>query len=108
MVDLFTNDEAKTAQDKREQLAREYGTYRAAQEIRINGVLAFAVGYPVPVSHVEKFPALLEADEEGNVPVVKVEEAPVAPPETAAETAADTAADTDTADAKPKATTKAR
>lgn len=74
MVDIVTNAEAGSAEERRQQIAKEYGTYVAAEPITINGALAFAPGHPVPISHLELYPALLEADEHGNVPVVTVEE----------------------------------
>lgn len=33
----------------------EYGTWVAATDLYVQGVLAFAAGHPVPVSHVERF-----------------------------------------------------
>ena len=43
-----------TADDLRQQLAAEYGTYVATQPIDIKGARAFNVGDPVPVSHIER------------------------------------------------------
>lgn len=43
-----------TAEQLREEQAKEYGTYVAAQTIFIEGARAFNVGDPVPVSHVER------------------------------------------------------
>jgi len=45
---------AQTAAEYREAQIREYSTYKAAVPIDINGVRAFNVGDPVPVSHVEQ------------------------------------------------------
>lgn len=42
-----------TAAELRDAQAAEYGTYVATQLIKIDGVNAFNVGDPVPVSHVE-------------------------------------------------------
>lgn len=47
----------------------EYGKYVATEEIYIDGVLAFGKGYPVPISHVERFPELLEEDAVAEVKV---------------------------------------
>jgi len=33
----------------------EYGTWVAATDLKVNGVLAFGAGHPVPVSHVQRF-----------------------------------------------------
>lgn len=74
MVNIATTPAAITAEALRKEREKEYGSYVAAEEIRIDGVLAFGKGYPVPVSHVEEYPQLLEADEEGNVPVVEATE----------------------------------
>lgn len=41
---------------------REYGQWVATEEIYIDGVLTFGIGFPVPISHVEKFPELLEEE----------------------------------------------
>lgn len=41
-----------TAEDAREALAKEYGTYVALTAINVNGARAFNAGDPVPVSHV--------------------------------------------------------
>lgn len=60
MVNIATSDEAKTAEEHREAQHVEYNTYRATEEIRIDNVLAFGEGYPVPKSFVEKNPELLE------------------------------------------------
>lgn len=46
--------EPTTADDLRQQLAAEYGTYVATQSIDIDGARAFNVGDAVPVSHVER------------------------------------------------------
>jgi hypothetical protein len=46
----------------RQARAEEYGKYVAVEEIYIDGVLAFGKGFPVPISHVEKYPELLEED----------------------------------------------
>lgn len=72
MAELYSNKEARTAGERREALRKEYGAYVATQNIAIDGVLAFAAGYPVPVSHVEKWPELLDEDENGEYPVVPV------------------------------------
>lgn len=62
-------------EDRRAEREREYGTYVAAEEIRIDGVLAFGIGHPVPVSHTEEFPQLLKKDTGADrAPVVTVEE----------------------------------
>lgn len=74
MVDIVTNAEAGSAEERRQQIQKEYGTYVAAEPITINGTLAFAKGYPVPISHTDLYPALLEQDEHGNAPVVTAEE----------------------------------
>lgn len=70
MVNIATG----TAEDLRAEREKEYGTYVAAEEIRIDGVLAFGVGFPVPLSHLEEFPQLLEPNDDGSVPVVTVDE----------------------------------
>jgi hypothetical protein len=62
------------AEDLRAEREREYGTYVAREEIRIDGVLAFGIGYPVPVGHTEEYPELLEPGEDGKPPVITVEE----------------------------------
>ena len=72
MAELYSNKEARTAGERREALQREYGTYVATQQIHIDGTLAFAPGYPVPVSHVGRWPELLEEDGTGTAPVVEV------------------------------------
>lgn len=74
MVDIITTAEAGSAEERRQQIQKEYGAYVAAESITINGALAFAPGHPVPISHVEAYPALVEEDEHGNKPVVTVEE----------------------------------
>ena len=74
MAELYSTKEARTAGERREALQREYGTYVATQNIVIDGVLAFTPGHPVPISHVERWPQLLEADENGDTPVVEVGE----------------------------------
>jgi hypothetical protein len=74
MVDIQTTPEASTAEGRRQAQIAEYSKYVAAQEITINGVLAFGKGFPVPISHTEEYPQLLEEDESGNVPVITVEE----------------------------------
>jgi hypothetical protein len=51
-----------SAQSVREARAAEYGKYIATEEIYIDGVLAFGKGFPVPISHVEKYPELLDED----------------------------------------------
>ncbi len=51
-----------TAHAMREAREKEYGKYVATEEIFIDGVLAFGKGYPVPISHVEQYPELLEED----------------------------------------------
>ena len=43
----------RTAAEAREAIRTEYGQYRAAVDIDINGVRAFNAGDPVPISHVE-------------------------------------------------------
>lgn len=45
---------ARTAQDLRDEQAEEYGTFRAASVIFIDGVRAFNVGDLVPRSHVTR------------------------------------------------------
>lgn len=75
MVDIQTTPEAQTAEARRQAQTTEYGKYRAAEPIMINGALAFNPGYPVPISHTEEYPQLLEVDEAtGRAPVVTVEE----------------------------------
>jgi hypothetical protein len=46
--------EPTTADDLRQQLAADYGTYVAVVPIDINGARAFNVGDAVPASHVER------------------------------------------------------
>lgn len=70
MVNIATG----TVEDLRAEREKEYGTYVAAEEIRFDGVLAFGVGFPVPISHVEEYPQLVEPDENGNVAVITREE----------------------------------
>jgi hypothetical protein len=60
-MELYTTPEAETAADHRAKLLVEYSTYVAAEPIDIDGVRAFNVGDPVPVSHVERYPQLLES-----------------------------------------------
>lgn len=74
MVDIVTNVEAGSAEERRQQIQKEYGTWVANEPVTIDGVLAFAKGHPVPISHVEAYPALIEEDEHGNAPVITVEE----------------------------------
>lgn len=50
-----------TAAELREALGVEYGTYVAVSPIDINGVRAFNVGDPVPVSHVDR--GVVESDQ---------------------------------------------
>ena len=54
-------DTPLTAAELREAQAKEYGQYRAAQTIFIDGARAFNVGDPVPASHVER--KVVAADE---------------------------------------------
>jgi hypothetical protein len=70
MVNITTTK----AEDLRAEREKEYGTYRAREEIFIDGVLAFGIGFQVPVSHTEEYPELLQAGEDGKAPVVTVEE----------------------------------
>lgn len=56
-------------QELREARVVEYGRYVATEEIYIDGVLAFGKGFPVPISHVEKYPELLEEDAVAEVEV---------------------------------------
>lgn len=70
MVNIATG----TVEDLRAEREKEYGTYVAAEEVRFDGVLAFGIGFPVPVSHVEEYPQLIEADEDGTVAVITREE----------------------------------
>jgi hypothetical protein len=51
-VDVTTN---RTADDERKAREVEYGTYTAAEDIHVDGVLAFKKGDPVPVSHVKQY-----------------------------------------------------
>lgn len=62
-----------TVAELRRKRQEEYGKYVATEEIFIDGVLAFGKGFPVPISHVEKYPELLEEDA---VELVKVAGAP--------------------------------
>jgi hypothetical protein len=81
MADITT---AGTAEDRRLEIQKEYGAYVAAEDIFINGVLAFATGYPVPISHTKLYPSLLEKNADGNAPVKRVEaDAPAAAPKVA-------------------------
>lgn len=66
MVNIATG----TVEDLRAARREEYGKYVAAEEIYIDGVLAFGIGFPVPVSHTEEYPQLLEPDAEGKLPVI--------------------------------------
>lgn len=70
MVNIATG----TAEDMRTARRAEYAKYVAAEEIYIDGVLAFGIGYPVPISHTEEYPQLLEPDEHGKVPVISAED----------------------------------
>lgn len=54
MSDPTANAELSPEQELAERQASEYGTFRAAQRINIDGALAFKKGDPVPVSHVER------------------------------------------------------
>lgn len=45
-------DAAKTAAEQREAQLREYGMFIAAEDIYIDGALAFRPGHAVPISHV--------------------------------------------------------
>jgi len=87
-----------TAASLRAEQEKEYGTYVAAEEIRIDGVLAFGIGYPVPVSHTEEYPQLLQRAEDGTVPVVTVEEYRAAQEQKAAEAEAEAVATEPAAD----------
>ena len=53
--------ESVTAEQLREEQAKEYGAFVAAQVIFIDGARAFNVGDPVPASHVER--GVVAADE---------------------------------------------
>lgn len=55
--------EVMTAAQYREALGAEWGTYVATVPIDIDGVRAFNVGDPVPVSHVERDNAPVRADQ---------------------------------------------
>lgn len=70
MVNIATTK----AEDLRAEREKEYGTYVAREEIFIDGVLAFGIGYPVPVAHTEEYPELLQKDADGNTPVVTAED----------------------------------
>jgi hypothetical protein len=50
-----------------EEQATEYGTYVASQQIFFNGVIAYNIGDPVPVSNVKKH----KYDEQGLVETIK-------------------------------------
>lgn len=67
MAEVFTTDEAQTAENFRQEQLQEYGTYVAKEPIRINGVLAFNTGDPVPVSHVKAYPSLKDVVESAKV-----------------------------------------
>ena len=56
MTSLF-EDQDEAAAFSRYRVAQqiEYGTWVAATDLKVNGVLAFAAGHPVPVSHVETY-----------------------------------------------------
>ena len=47
-------DTPMTAVEFREEQAKEYGQFVAAQAIDIEGARAFNIGDPVPASHVER------------------------------------------------------
>lgn len=66
MVHVGRQDTAATLRAARQ---AEYGKYVATEEIYIDGVLAFGKGFPVPISHVEKYPELLEEDAVAEVSV---------------------------------------
>lgn len=57
MTSALFDDQDEAAAFSRYRIAQqiEYGTWVAAADLRVNGVLAFAAGHPVPVSHVEMF-----------------------------------------------------
>lgn len=57
MTSALFEDENEAAAFSRYRIAQqiEYGTWVAAADLKVNGVLAFATGHPVPVSHVETF-----------------------------------------------------
>lgn len=81
MADITTPG---TAEDRRLEIQKEYGTFVAAEDIYINGVLAFATGYPVPISHTKQYPSLLEKNADGSTPVKRVEaDAPAVAPKAA-------------------------
>lgn len=59
MANISTAPEGvRTAEDHRRAIAQEYGQYVAVEQITVDGALAFDVGHPVPVSHVEKYDLL--------------------------------------------------
>lgn len=60
MADIVTSTD-QALEDARKAREKEWGTYVAKEPISLNGVPAFNVGDPVPVSHVERIPALKDA-----------------------------------------------
>lgn len=102
MVNIATTP----ADVRRAEREKEYSKYVAAEEIFIDGVLAFGIGYPVPVSHTEEFPQLLKAAEDGTVPVVTVEQYASMQEQKAEEEAAAEVAEAPAADAGRSAWTK--
>lgn len=61
-------ESAATAEERRAMQEIEYGTYVATAQIAYDGVLAFDVGHPVPVSHVEQW----RKDSDDRVTLVKL------------------------------------
>lgn len=57
MTSAMFEDQDEAAAFSRYRIAQqiEYGTWVAAADLKVNGVLAFAAGHPVPVSHVETY-----------------------------------------------------
>lgn len=54
-TEKFESYAAGMAAEYRTRLVKEYGAYRAITPINVDGVRAFNVGDPVPISHVERF-----------------------------------------------------
>ena len=63
----MTSPTPVTAEELREAQRKEYSTYVATEPIDINGVRAFNVGDPVPVSHVERDNAPVRSDQVAKV-----------------------------------------
>jgi hypothetical protein len=57
MTSVVFEDPGEAAAFARYRIAQkvEYGTWVAAADLKVNGVLAFAAGHPVPISHVEAY-----------------------------------------------------